>query len=203
MDSPFLKNPVEIGAQIIRRPLRRERTFKDRHNPLAFSNEDLFERYRFSADDIVHLCRLLEPHIKNITRRSHALNMTCDQVWIVTSLDNRWPGSVHDSRIFRESVLGQRFEEGIKRGGKSHYVSHKCLHLYHMCTFVMNICTVCGYLCFEFNMYFNLCILNVYICFGLNVYFEYLYFDIYLSCVLQVYSCILNSIYANKCAYLY
>lgn len=49
MASPFLKNPVEIRAQIIRRALRREITFKDRHNPLAFPDEHLYERYRFSS----------------------------------------------------------------------------------------------------------------------------------------------------------
>ncbi len=31
---------------------------------------------------------------------------------MITSLDAKWPGSVHDSRIFRKSVLCQRFEEG-------------------------------------------------------------------------------------------
>ncbi|XP_041963349.1 putative nuclease HARBI1, partial [Alosa sapidissima] len=32
--------------------------------------------------------------------------------YMVTSLEARWPGSVHDSRIFRESTLCTRFEEG-------------------------------------------------------------------------------------------
>lgn len=40
------------------------------------------------------------------------LQMTCDHECMITSLDAKWPGSVHDSRIFRESVLCQRFEEG-------------------------------------------------------------------------------------------
>ncbi|MBN3295155.1 HARB1 nuclease, partial [Amia calva] len=38
--------------------------------------------------------------------------MTCDHHLMVTSLEARWPGSVHDSRIFWESTLGQRFEQG-------------------------------------------------------------------------------------------
>ncbi|MBN3307243.1 HARB1 nuclease, partial [Amia calva] len=38
--------------------------------------------------------------------------MTCDHHLMVTSLEARWPGSVHDSRIFQESTLGQRFEQG-------------------------------------------------------------------------------------------
>uniref|UniRef100_A0A3B3T6Q5 DDE Tnp4 domain-containing protein n=1 Tax=Paramormyrops kingsleyae TaxID=1676925 RepID=A0A3B3T6Q5_9TELE len=36
--------------------------------------------------------------------------MTCDNQLMVTSLDAR-PGSVHDSHIFRESIVSQLFEE--------------------------------------------------------------------------------------------
>ncbi|ROI16514.1 Alpha-2-macroglobulin [Anabarilius grahami] len=79
-------------------------------------------------EGISYLCELLEPHIRNVTRRSHALTvplmmcialrffMTCDHECMITSLDAKWPGSVHDSRIFRESVLCQRFEEGLFDG---------------------------------------------------------------------------------------
>nr|AAI53379.1 Zgc:162945 [Danio rerio] len=72
MASPYLENPVDIGAQIVQRALRRERVIRDVQNPLAFSDEHLYERYRFSAEGMLYLCRLLEPHIKNPTRRSHA-----------------------------------------------------------------------------------------------------------------------------------
>ncbi|MBN3302427.1 HARB1 nuclease, partial [Amia calva] len=50
-----------------------------------------------------------------VNRKSfHSINvqMTCNHHLMVTSLEARWPGSVHDSRIFRESTLGQRFEQG-------------------------------------------------------------------------------------------
>ncbi|XP_056594126.1 putative nuclease HARBI1 [Triplophysa dalaica] len=50
-----------------------------------------------------------------VNRKSfHSLNvqMTCDHECMITSLDSKWPVSVHDSRIFRESILCQRFEEG-------------------------------------------------------------------------------------------
>ncbi|XP_067273706.1 putative nuclease HARBI1 isoform X2 [Pseudorasbora parva] len=225
MASPFLPNPVDISAQIVRRALRRERVFRDRQNPLDFPDTYLYERYRFSAEGICYICELLEPHIANVTRRSHALTvpqmvcialrffasgtylyaigdaenlgkntvcrtirkvvlalqgyingfivfpghlstmsikegfykiagfprvigaidcthvaistalgeheadyvnrksfhslnvqMTCDHECMITSLDAKWPGSVHDSRIFRESVLCQRFEEGLFDG---------------------------------------------------------------------------------------
>lgn len=75
MASPFLESPVDIGAQIVRRALRRERVLRDRQNPLAFPDDYLYERYRFSAEGIVYLCRLLERHIKNPTRRSQATSV--------------------------------------------------------------------------------------------------------------------------------
>ncbi|KAF7640864.1 hypothetical protein LDENG_00009180 [Lucifuga dentata] len=43
-----------------------------------------------------------------VTRKSfHSINvqMTCDHQLTVTSLDARWPGSVHDSRITYFSIL--------------------------------------------------------------------------------------------------
>lgn len=225
MASPFLPNPIDIGAQIVRRALRRERVFRDRQNTLAFPDDYLYKRYGFSAEGIVYLCRLLEQHIKNPTRRSHAISvpqmlcialrffasgtylyavgdaekiskitvcrtirrvvlalqryintfiafpghlptdaikdsfykiagfpevigaigcthiaisrpakeieanymnrkfthsinvqMTCDHQYMITSLDARWPGSVHDSQIFRNSVLYRRFQDGLYDG---------------------------------------------------------------------------------------
>uniref|UniRef100_A0A8D0DCK5 Putative nuclease HARBI1 n=1 Tax=Sander lucioperca TaxID=283035 RepID=A0A8D0DCK5_SANLU len=221
MASPFLPNPVDISAQIVRRALRRERVFRDRQNPLDFPDTYLYERYRYSTEGITYLCELLEPHITNVTRRSHALTvpqtvcialrffasgtylyavgdaenlgkntvcrtirkvdlalqayinslivfpghlstmsikegfykiagfprvigamdcthvaistalgeheadyvnrkfhlqMTCDHECMITSLDSKWPGSVHDSQIFYESMLCQRFEVGLFDG---------------------------------------------------------------------------------------
>jgi hypothetical protein len=75
MASPFLPNPVDISAQIVRRALRRERVFRDRQNPFDFPDSYLYERYRFSAEGMSYLCELLEPHITNVTRRSHALTV--------------------------------------------------------------------------------------------------------------------------------
>eukprot|EP00064_Thunnus_orientalis_P012643 superscaffoldBa00001964_g12678 len=40
------------------------------------------------------------------------LAMTCDHQLMVTSVEAKWPGLVHDSRIFQESSLGHRFEQG-------------------------------------------------------------------------------------------
>ena len=38
------------------------------------------------------------------------LQMTCDHLYMITSFDARWPGSVHDARIFRESGLDAKFQ---------------------------------------------------------------------------------------------
>ncbi len=41
------------------------------------------------------------------------LQMTCGHQSVVTSVDARWPGSVHDLCILQESLLGHQFEEGM------------------------------------------------------------------------------------------
>ncbi|MBN3298691.1 HARB1 nuclease, partial [Amia calva] len=48
----------------------------------------------------------------------HLSRMTCDHHLMVTSLEARWPGSVHDSCIFRESTLG-RFD-GLLLGDRGY-----------------------------------------------------------------------------------
>ena len=54
-------------------PATSPRIFRDRTNPLAFSNEYLWERYRFTRPSIVYLSCLLEPQIRKSTQRSQAL----------------------------------------------------------------------------------------------------------------------------------
>ncbi len=39
--------------------------------------------------------------------------MTCDPQLMLTIVNVRWPGKVHDSGIFRESLLGHQFEQGV------------------------------------------------------------------------------------------
>ncbi|XP_033966949.1 putative nuclease HARBI1 [Pseudochaenichthys georgianus] len=225
MASPFVDDTVELGARIVRGALRRERIFRERLNPLAFPEEYLYERYRFSSEGLTYLCQLLEPYIANATHRScaltvpptlcialryfatgsflyavgdaenlsknavcraihkvahaltglvesfvvfpgicptqtikerfysmagfprvlgcidcthvpisaslgenegdyvnrksiHSLNIqaTCDHRGIITSLVAKWPGSVHDSRIFAESSLCHKLEQGLFSG---------------------------------------------------------------------------------------
>ncbi|XP_030011313.1 putative nuclease HARBI1 [Sphaeramia orbicularis] len=65
-----------MNVILLRRAFRRERVFRDRSDPLHFSDDHLYERYRFSADGIRYLCRLLGPKIRHRTVRSHALSVT-------------------------------------------------------------------------------------------------------------------------------
>lgn len=37
----------------------------------------------------------------------------CDAAHITINVEAKWPGSVHDSRIFRESILSTRFDRGV------------------------------------------------------------------------------------------
>ncbi|XP_049429901.1 putative nuclease HARBI1 [Epinephelus fuscoguttatus] len=75
MACPFLQEVVDEEALVLRRAFRQERVFRDRANPLAFPDDHLHERYRFSADGIRYLCRLLGPRIQHHTARSHALSV--------------------------------------------------------------------------------------------------------------------------------
>lgn len=45
--------------------------------------------------------------------------MTCDPRFRVIDLVAKWPGSVHDSRIFRESQLCKIMEEGMSIANKT------------------------------------------------------------------------------------
>lgn len=73
MACPFLRDVVDEDALVLRRAFWQERVFRDRLDPLAFPDDHLYERYRFSADGIRYLCRLLGPKIKHRTARSHVL----------------------------------------------------------------------------------------------------------------------------------
>ncbi|XDV26269.1 hypothetical protein PO909_030027 [Leuciscus waleckii] len=48
----------------------------------------------------------------------HSVNvqMVCDSMFHITNVEAKWPGSVHDSRIFRESHLCTLFERGAYAG---------------------------------------------------------------------------------------
>ncbi|XP_028665342.2 putative nuclease HARBI1, partial [Erpetoichthys calabaricus] len=44
----------------------------------------------------------------------HSINvqMICDASYLISNVEAKWPGSVHDSRIFKESHLYRTFEQG-------------------------------------------------------------------------------------------
>ncbi|XP_051989756.1 putative nuclease HARBI1 [Xyrauchen texanus] len=76
MACPFIDEVVDEGAIVLRRAFQRERTFRDRSDPLAFSDYYLHEQYRFSREGIAYICRLLSPHVANSTQRNKAHSPT-------------------------------------------------------------------------------------------------------------------------------
>ena len=75
MASPFVGVPVDLGALIVQAFLRRQRVFWDRTDPLALSDDILYERYRFSSEGIRYLIVLVGPYVGNATQRSCALTV--------------------------------------------------------------------------------------------------------------------------------
>nr|XP_033471311.1 putative nuclease HARBI1 [Epinephelus lanceolatus] len=77
MACPFLNEVAGLDeeALIVRRACRRERVLRDRSDPLLHHDDHLYEWYRFSADGIRYLCRLLGPHIQHRTARSRAMTV--------------------------------------------------------------------------------------------------------------------------------
>ena len=74
--SPFVGVPVEIGARIVQRSLRRQRVFQDKSDSLALSENILHERFRFMSEGIRYLIVLVGPYVGNATQRSRTLTVT-------------------------------------------------------------------------------------------------------------------------------
>jgi hypothetical protein len=72
MACPFLEEPVDIEAQILRRNL--SRVIRSRLDVLSFPDDCLFEYFRFSAQSIIHRNNIPSPHIIHMTHRWHALS---------------------------------------------------------------------------------------------------------------------------------
>ncbi|XP_052379176.1 putative nuclease HARBI1 [Oncorhynchus keta] len=186
MACPFVRDVLDEEALVLRRAFRRERVFRDRLDPLAFPDDHLYERYRFSADGIsgaflysvgdaeqlnkATICRTIRSvclaikaladvfisfpghrrlcdikeefyriagfpnvigavdctHIRIkapsgaheadfVNRKSfHSINvqMVCNADCVISNVVAKWPGSVHDSRIFRASEIYQCLSQG-------------------------------------------------------------------------------------------
>lgn len=80
MACPFLEDPIDEEAALIRRELhlRRARILRPRVDFLSFPRTFLFERYRFSLISITYIHNLIRPYITNITHRGRAL--TSEQI---------------------------------------------------------------------------------------------------------------------------
>ena len=65
---------VERDDILFRRALRRERLFRDRSNPLDYlSDEELYQKYRFTREGMYFLCDLLQLDVRRPTNRSKAV----------------------------------------------------------------------------------------------------------------------------------
>lgn len=55
------------------RSLRKQRTFRDRDDPLAFPDAELIARYRLPKNELVMLLGLVEDDLRRTTKRNQAL----------------------------------------------------------------------------------------------------------------------------------
>ena len=67
MAAPFLRDPIDEGAILVRLAFYKERVLQDRQDPLSHPDDFLYERYRFCQQGIIYLQDLLEPFIANTT----------------------------------------------------------------------------------------------------------------------------------------
>ena len=56
-----------------RQALRRERVYRDRMDPFAFSDNYLLRHYKLPRQELLNWCDRLEPLVGRATRRSHAV----------------------------------------------------------------------------------------------------------------------------------
>ncbi|KAK0134896.1 hypothetical protein N1851_029387 [Merluccius polli] len=90
-DKPAINTHTSFGTELI--PWRCQR--------IVFMRDTAFRQHKRSRKGFINL------------------QMTCDHQLMVTSVDVKWPGSVHHSWIFRESTLCQQFLQGAAQYTRS------------------------------------------------------------------------------------
>ncbi|MCI4376667.1 hypothetical protein PGIGA_G00190980 [Pangasianodon gigas] len=82
----------------------------DRLGPV--SERRLSENSEYVNPEMWKKRRYLKP--EKAGRSIHSINVQiiCDAAHIITNVEAKWPGSVHDSRMYRESTLSNRLECG-------------------------------------------------------------------------------------------
>ncbi|KAK0151191.1 hypothetical protein N1851_007671 [Merluccius polli] len=72
MACPFENDPVDEGAALLHGELniRREMVIRPHIDVLAFPDNYLFERYRFTPQSIIYIHNLIRPYICNISNRN-------------------------------------------------------------------------------------------------------------------------------------
>ncbi|KAJ8305567.1 hypothetical protein KUTeg_016163 [Tegillarca granosa] len=115
--------------------IRKKREFRRQHS--FFSDEEHRRRYRFGKEGIQLITSLVREDVENSTKRSRALTVE-EQVLLAlrfyasgnflqvigdtmgkfTNISAQWPGSSHDSHIFRSSQARTYMEQhgGFDRG---------------------------------------------------------------------------------------
>ena len=81
MASPFLGVPVDLGALIVQASLWRDRT-----DPLALSDDILYERYRFSSEGIRYLIILFGPYVGHAMLHKEAVHLLAAFTWTHLSM---------------------------------------------------------------------------------------------------------------------
>ena len=65
---------------------------------------------------IYHLKKYVHENVYITIQLTHVILCTvkiiCDAAYIITNVEAKWPGSVHDSQIYRECSLSNRFACG-------------------------------------------------------------------------------------------
>ena len=72
MPSPFVGVPMDPDALIVQASLRRQRVFRDRTDPLALSDDILYERYRFGIYLMVKILLINGVNIDGATGAARA-----------------------------------------------------------------------------------------------------------------------------------
>ncbi|CAG4937539.1 unnamed protein product [Parnassius apollo] len=122
---------LEAMEQLGNAPHRRRKVYQKRYDPFSLPDVEFKKRYRFNkhtASFIIDLVRQdlqldprgcgTSPELQVLTaiRCWGRREVVCDAKLYIRDIVARWRGSTHDSRIFNESTLKERFERKEFRG---------------------------------------------------------------------------------------
>ncbi|CAG9124590.1 unnamed protein product [Plutella xylostella] len=100
-------------------PRRRIKLYNARADPFSLPDVEFRSPYRFQKDTMNYIIDLVRDDIVVDQRgcgTTPELQVVCDATLQIMDFVARWRGSTHDSRIFTESSIKQRFERREFRG---------------------------------------------------------------------------------------